>query len=493
MLDGKFFANLLWGPTHSFPNTRKGPDTLPWEALTRCVLILGSPSSGKTRWMAKHTLDYAKAFPDRPIFILDVRGGLTKEVLRLVLLEPPAVREALTKRLRLDVLGHADYVLPTPEFSLDYGWEMEEQVERVAGNLEKLNPDLIEKNPTMGKIPIEEVGKNVFRVLGAIRDDIGENWQLTEAKRFVMEDPIRRWAVAKFGGFVPGAKWYFEEFFSQMSAPERHKRTSALISVLEVIETKFIRAKLGYSKPAWTPKQAIEQGQIVFVDGSGMANLVTARDYLFMQAYTLIKGEIDRRMADDPRNKHVILMLDEGLSMLKIPSMALEISDMPSQNRARRLQFYIALQELNQVSKELRPSLWTFGNIICFAMTNMDDAKVIAEQLFPYVPEKIKLPAKVDYQQPITEVHTGQNVLLANQIQNLRHRECIIRTLKNERDREDFLRWVPRTTEVPQDEANVWEFKEWLLKQHGVPIRQALKEISSRHPGGSKPTERPTT
>src|SRR5437762_2518557 len=110
MLDGKFFTNLIWGPTHSFPNTMRCSDKLVWEALTRCVLILGSPSSGKTMWMAKHIVDYAKEFPDRPIFSLDVKGSLTKEVLRLVLLEPRASREELTKRLRVDALGHPDYV-----------------------------------------------------------------------------------------------------------------------------------------------------------------------------------------------------------------------------------------------------------------------------------------------------------------------------------------------------------------------------------------------
>jgi hypothetical protein len=493
LLDGKFFANLLWGPTHSFPNTRRGSDTLPWEALTRCVLILGSPSSGKTRWMAKHVLDYAKAFPDRPIFILDVRGGLTKEVLRLVLLEPPEVREALTKRLIVDALNHPNYVLTTAEFSTDYGWEMEEQVERVVLNLERLNHELIEQNPTMGRIPLQEVGKNIFRLLGAIRDEIGENWQITEAKRLIMEDGLRKWAVNKFGQSVPATKWYFEKFFEEMSDSERYKRTAAFISVLGAIESNFIRAKLGgSSKPAVIPKQIIDQGQIYMMDGSAMANLKTPRDYLFMQAYTLIKGEIDRRMPDDPNDKPVSLILDEGLSMLKIPSMAMEIADMPSQNRARKLQFYIALQELNQVSLELRPSLWTFGNIVSFAMTNVDDAKVIAEQLFSYIPERVKLQAKVDYQQPITEVHTGQIVLHANAIQHLKHRECIIRTLKNERDPEKYVRWIPRTTEVPQDEANVWEFKERLIKEHGVPIRQVLREISQRHIGGSKP-ERPTT
>ena len=332
----------------------------------------------------------------------------------------------------------------------------------------------------MGAMPILDTGPNIFRVLSAIKNEFGESWQITEAKRLIMETPTRRQAVAKFGGSIPDAKWYFEKFFDELSDSEQYKRTSALLSVLGAVEPATTRAKLGYYKPAWTANGAVEKGQIILVDGSGLANHESSRDYLFMQAYSLIKAEIDKRIPDDPRDKPVSLVMDEVVSILRIPSMADEIASIPSQNRSRKLQLYIALQELNQVSKELRPHLWSLGNIVCFAMTNFDEAVEIAQQLFPYVPTDIKLPSKSEYAQPVTEISTGQYIKLANQIQRLNHRHCLIRYYKNERDMDQYIHDVLKTSDVPGGEVDVWSLRERLLKEHGVPVRTALKEINER-------------
>ena len=492
----KNFWNTLFPTASRFPNARRSNDDLSAEALTRCVLILGNPSSGKTFWMAKHIVDYAKAFPDRPIFSLDVKGSLTRLVMTLVLLEPPDIREALIKRLRLDALGHPDYVLPTPEFSPRYEIPMEDQVQRVVKNLTRLNPELVEQNPTMGKMPITEAGPNFFNLLTHIKNEFGETWQITEAKKLIMQEEGRKVLVKKYGGNIPDVKWYFENFFDQLTKGEAYKKTSALISVLGAVEPRTTRAKLGYFKPAWTPKDAIEKGLIVLVDGSGLANHETSRDYLFMQAYSLIKAEIDTRIPDDPKDKPVSLFMDEVTSILRIPSMAPEIASIPSQNRSRKLQLYIALQELNQVSKELQPSIWQCGNVICFSVGNYDDALVLAKQLFPYDAGAIKFTPKTDVQQPVAEVATGQQIELANKIQRLKHRECLIRYYTTERDLDKYIHWVPRTGDVNITDVNVWELRERLLKEHGVEVRTALKEINERKlPGNEKAqvTERPTT
>ena len=126
--------------TSRFPNSKVDDDALSPSALTRCVGVFGNPSSGKTYWMAKHIVDYALEFPDRPIFVLDVKGSLTNLILKIVLSKPRDVREALISRLVLDALGHPDYVLPTPEFCPETGIPMEDQIQRVAKNLARLNP-----------------------------------------------------------------------------------------------------------------------------------------------------------------------------------------------------------------------------------------------------------------------------------------------------------------------------------------------------------------
>ena len=45
-----------------------------------------------------------------------------------------------------------------------------------------------------------------------------------------------------------------------------------LRSVLGAIEPRAIRARLGYDRPAWTPKEAIEKGLIVLVSGEALIN-----------------------------------------------------------------------------------------------------------------------------------------------------------------------------------------------------------------------------
>src|SRR5688500_13737744 len=113
---GVKLRNLVRSDMPYFPNSIRVSDALAYQALNRMVLILGEPSSGKTVWMAKHMVDYMKANPENGIVSIDIKGELTIEILRLILLEPSDIREKLIARLKYDKLGDEDYVLPMPEF-----------------------------------------------------------------------------------------------------------------------------------------------------------------------------------------------------------------------------------------------------------------------------------------------------------------------------------------------------------------------------------------
>jgi len=146
------------------------------------------------------------------------------------------------------------------------------------------------------------------------------------------------------------------------------------------------------------------------------------------------------------------------------------------------LQLYIVLQELEQMSKELRPHIWSLGNIVCFAMSNFNEGYEIAQQLFPYNPTDLKLGAKSETGQPIVEPDRGQYLKIANDIQRMAHRECIMRRYESEKVRDRYVRWVKRTKEVPQGKfyISVEELKERLLKRHGISVQRALTEIDAR-------------
>ena len=199
-------------------------------------------------------------------------------------------------------------------------------------------------------------------------------------------------------------------------------------------------------------------------------------------------NEISKRTPHDPNDEPAALVLDEVYSLLSIPSMAPEISRLSPQYRSRKLQLYIVLQNLSQLSDELRPHIWSLGNIVCFSVFDFDDAYKIAQQLFPYKPETIKLAPKTETQQPVIEPDRGQYLTIANQIRGMRHRECIVRRQISEKKSERYVLWVKQTKEVsinPVDMTLV-ELKEQLLKERGVRVRDALEAINKRKLGTSQ-------
>jgi hypothetical protein len=71
---------------------------------------------------------------------------------------------------------------------------------------------------------------------------------------------------------------------------------------------------------------------------------------------------------------------------------------------------------------------------------------------------------------------------IANWIQRLQHRQCIVRRYLNERQLDERIRLVPKTKELPPSRSNenLTEIKLMLLKQRGVLVRDALEVINQR-------------
>lgn len=49
-------------------------------------------------------------------------------------------------------------------------------------------------------------------------------------------------------------------------------RTATLLSVLFEIEAPEVRARLGLQHPAWTPREAMQHGNLVLVNGARLIN-----------------------------------------------------------------------------------------------------------------------------------------------------------------------------------------------------------------------------
>lgn len=491
----KLIHEMLWGKPPLFSGAVKDRfEDLPHEGLTMGTLYIGRQGTGKTFSLARYTLEYFMQYPDRAIFVLDWSGSISDSILKLILRQPKDIREKLLRRVVYDELGNPEWVVPMPEFSQDYdpelSWQtrVEVQVARVTQNLERLHKNLIERNPTMGGQPIRDFFPNVARLLCAIRNETGESWQITEAKRFLrgyaknkIEGELKN-AVTNYGNFVPHSRDYFLHDFAPSTFSDKEKTTKAIKNILTVCEPWPIRARLGYPQPGWTPREAIESGLLVLVDGSKLIDQDNVRDYLFTQAFSLIMSEINKRRPDDPDDLPVTLLLDEVYSLIQISGMGAAISRLAPQYRNRKLQLLIALQELAQMSEDLRAHIWSLGNIVCFGLSNHNEAYEMAQQLFKYEAGSIKLPSSDKSTRPIIEADRGQYLAIANKIQRMERRECIVRRYLSEEEMDRYIRYVPKTKEVQQaiQDESVEEVRERLVKERGVRVEDALHAVNKR-------------
>lgn len=472
--------DMLWG---------KLPPAKVWESfddlfsdgLTMGTLIIGRQGTGKTSSLARHIVEYFLDHPDEAIFVLDWSGSITDNILTLILQQPAQAREKAVKRLIYDELGNRDYVIPFPEFSLEFG-DYEEQVQRVSNNLAKLAPALIMNAPLLGGLGIREIAPQIFRLLTSIENEHHEPWQITEAKNLLTDEPLLRRAVTQFGFKVPESKYYLERIFLNTKPTERELRTYALISLLGTIEPREVRARVGYYRPGWTPREAIEKGLMVIVNGANMINQRNAQHYLFTQAYSIIMQEINKRSPGNPNDLPVSLVMDEVYSLIGIPGMAEEIGMISPLYRSRKLQLYVVLQSLAQLAKPLDEQIWSLGNKVAFAIENKEEAEKVAHQLFKYDPRYLKQPARNSNQNPITEPEGGQDRIIADWIQNLKFREALMRRYISERKLDPFVRHVRQTRQHPNTPLSgaLYELKDNLLKERGVRVREALEVINHR-------------
>lgn len=452
--------------------------------LTMGTLIVGKQGAGKTTTLARHLIWYLKQFPDRAIFVLDWSGSISKEILRLILQEPQEIRESLVRRIVYDELGHPQWVVPLPEFSPKYGSTLEEQVQRVSNNLQKLSDHLVQKAPVVGGAALNEVAPEIFRLLAAITNEQGESWQITEAKKLLIETGLLKIAAKLYGGKVPSAKWYIEQelLSPDVNKHERDLRTYMLRAMLGLIESRETRARVGFPHPGWTPKEAIDNHLIVIVNGQNLINQKGAQYYLFTQAYSLIMEAINKRTPGDDNDTPVGLVLDEVYPVLHIPGMAEEVGMLAPQYRSRKLELYIVIQALWQLDEQLREQIWSLGNVICFGLENFKEAYEVSQQLFHYGARTVKAPPMTDTQQPIFEPDRGQYLDETAWVQSLKHRECVVRSYFTEKQRDPFIRHISQTLPVPHLplEESVEDFKNRLLRQKAIEVREALEVVNNR-------------
>lgn len=499
MLNLRTLSRLLIGnlPANSYL-TLCNEDRLYDNGLTMGTLYIGGQGTGKTTALARHLIDYMRKHPNRAIFVLDWSGSITDSLLSIIMASNDS--DTLLKRVIYDQLGNQEFVVPMPEFSPSYGGTYEDQIQRVVDNMRKLSPELVSNAPLLGGLAVSEIAPHFLRLLTSITNDgvdPNETWQITEAKQLLVDRNILKKLVTKYGSKIPETAWYLNrEYLSpDVKSSERELRTFALRSLLNITDIREVKARLGYYHPGWTPKEAVETGKLVILDGGKLIDQKASQHYLFTQVFSLIMAEIKRRRPADPRDEPISIVLDEVASLIENPGISGELANLPSLYRSRKLQLYVVLQKLAQMSKELHPHIWSLGNVVCFAISNFDEAYEISQQLFRYEPLLERLPAEYDRQRPIMENDRGQALIIANWIQNLKKRECVMRRMISEQERDVFVRHVPQTLPVKLTDnyASLNELKDELLKKRAVRVHDALEQINRRHQQSeSRPTAPPS-
>ena len=470
--------------TLELPNLvkRTKDDNLSEAALTRGSMVIGDPSMGKTEYVCNQIYKTWTEHHNKAVFVFDWSGPLTNALLRRVAQDPKW--EERMKKVVLNQLGHPEKIIPQPEFHPDYGLTQEEQIARVIGNLERLAQFLLKGAPFLAGVAIEELGRNLFSLLVSITNTHGETWQITEAKRLLMDMPLLEKAISKFGTRCPDAAWYFRrEYLPKdiMKGTEKELSSRALRYMFGKTSGISTRATLGYYKPTVTPKEVTEKGLLYIIDAHLMNNLPEAQHYLLMQQFSQIMSWINKREvdADDPP---AMIAFDETYTILKIPGMAEWLGMVSPIYRSRKIQLLIIIQALWQLDEQLAKQIWTLGNIVSFAVSNSNEAEEIAKQLFKYNPISVKQQALTPYQNPTTEPVAGQNRIYADWIQSLQARQMIMRRYITEQKREEYVQFVNKTADTPIAPLNISlpDLKEYLINSRGVSVRDALEEINKR-------------
>ena len=493
MLNRSVITNLIFGkPRHpDIPNLRSSrDDNLYFDSLTRGTLVVGKPGVGKTVKTAMLNLDYAQKFPERPIFSLDASGSFTDEFIKLVHQLPRDEREMIERRIVFDRLGDDEWVVPMPFFSDDYGLTGEEQVQRVVQNFERLAGTIVTETPVMG-MAITDLFPQLLRLLTQIKNHLGESWQITEAIDLLRNQAILKRAIEKFTNEIPKVGKYFdEELISKASSKaEKDRKTFTLRQFLGRVESPPVQARLGYYKPGWTAKEAIEKGLIVLVSGERLISQEKLQAILFTDVYSHILAQVNKRMPHNPDDKHVLLIIDEVYSLIQIPGMAAEIGKVSPQYRSRRLQIVVVIQALWQLAENLKEQIWSLGNVICFGVEDFKESYIISQQLFRYDPKKIKLPPASDSGQPIIEPDRGGYLIASNWIQHLEERECIFKRYVTEGKEEPYIIYIERTKDKPDNQLSepLTQIKERILRRRAVTVREAQELINKRDIFASKP------
>jgi hypothetical protein len=179
--------------------------------------------------------------------------------------------------------------------------------------------------------------------------------------------------------------------------------------------------------------------------------------------------------------------MDEVYTFVEIPGVAQTLAHLPSEYRSRKLQLFLVIQSFKQLAggvngkMGLKDVFFSFGNMVIFSLLDIDDCFTGVRNLFPFEPQLVKVPARLEGQHDIMENRDEQLAVRAYQLQRLAQRECYVRRFTNEA-RMDRVIHIGRTREVQLSATHrdVEKLKDELMLKRGVPLSKAEEIVAKR-------------
>jgi hypothetical protein len=465
---------------------------LSWEAGPRGILIEGDPETGKTEMASDEFVRMAVQHPETGMVVLDASGALKAAILNRILTLPEPNQTIMLARLKINILGHPEYVKPSPEFSTKYGASLEDQVNRVAKNLQQLHPEIMEAG-IAGGIALGETFKQLCRFLAVMTNEHGESYQVTEARDLLWTPAILKLAIGKFGERAPRAVDYLNH--ELLGQDGKFDKTYSLRNALGIFDVRSAVATLAHPDPAITIKEVADKGWIYVVSGEKILEQEDMLGYLMVHEYSLAMQYANQRTPNDPANTRLFIVIDELPWLTQFPGVEGKVADTVSRYRARNICLAVIIQSRSQLGRELWNRSWTFGTQVSFRLSNWREAYDLAEQRLKYKPgTEIPLSSTTSRREQagtttltpgevvtvqervMIDPHTSQYDQGAYWIQHFANRECLVL-----REGDKYVRHVALTRDLTYPLASKYrDVHDAKAREDTIRVRDGVEESYAR-------------
>jgi hypothetical protein len=483
---------------------------IPNKARSLGIHLQAGKGAGKSRFIGR-ILAWLDFIFSVGLIILDPLGPSISNFLDKLTRLPPEQQRQLGKRVRyIDMSGKAGIV----GFPLYYRLGNESLFEisqRYLEVIRRLDPSLVAAS-VEGMNSIIKIASPLGIILAAL------DLQITEAESLLVnphlwtsrfEEAIRRYPEVK------PAVDFFTQQYMEWDEATRIRRTDAFrTKIAAFYYDPLMKGMYGASKPGIDWDQVVENREAVLLDFGNEHNLEQRR-FKMMWVFSSFMEWIKHRGAG---HKHppVSFIIDELVSLMNVSAAAgagIFAHDMDElinvYARNYNIWLTIAHQELYQLDPNTQKTLLTMGTQIFGSSADIDAALVLAKNLFPYDPHKVKRyePIYSSFQgksyvidkRPVDYTVEEQQYLKANELKNRNRFEFIVRPATGEGQVSPKLHRV--TIEnfdkgIWVDEEAVAQARAILVKRSSRPITDVLKEIEARthieKPATMNIYERPT-